>query len=329
MIASCEPQRRGTDGHGRLVLARVLPPFRMLRLDEATMPELELWDDPRLVKAIRDAHSLNGAAKILGLNHSTVFRRLVALEDTLGVRLFERGRAGYSSTDAGAEMAALADRMAQDITEFERHVAGRDIEATGKLRVTTTDTILAHLLTPILAGFRTLHAGISLDIIVGNESLNLSRRDADIAIRATDRPPESLVGRCVAGIAWAKYGPAAATNGNDSSEPGVWVGNETHCRRQRRCADYTIQCPRIRSSKRQYGNGRCGSHCRRNRLRLPTNLSGRSRAGNRPNGRRHPRFCRQPLASHASGLRHAPRVRVFMDYVGGALPKQCKCIEGN
>jgi DNA-binding transcriptional LysR family regulator len=79
----------------------------------ASMPELELWDDLRLVAAIGEAYSLNGAAKILDLNHSTVFRRLVALEDALGVRLFERGRAGYSSTAAGVEMAALADRMAQ------------------------------------------------------------------------------------------------------------------------------------------------------------------------------------------------------------------------
>jgi DNA-binding transcriptional LysR family regulator len=83
---------------------------------------------------------------------------------------------------------------------------------------------LLHLLTPILAGFRSLHAAISLDSIVGNEALNLSRRDADIAVRATNRPPENLIGRRIAGIAWAKYGPAAAADSTHVSPTTAWVG---------------------------------------------------------------------------------------------------------
>ena len=84
------------------------------------------WDEFRLIKAIADAHSLVGAAEALNLNHSTVFRRLAAIENDVGARLFERSRAGYQPTEAGEEMIALADSMAESILEFERRVAGRD-----------------------------------------------------------------------------------------------------------------------------------------------------------------------------------------------------------
>ena len=83
----------------------------------------------------------------------------------------------------------------------------------GELRVTTSDTLLVHLLTPLFAGFRAQCPDVRLDIVLGNQALNLSKRDADVAIRATDTPPELLVGRRVARIAWALYGAAAGFPG--------------------------------------------------------------------------------------------------------------------
>ena len=112
------------------------------------------WDEFRLVKAISDSGSLGGAADILGLNHSTVFRRLAALETTVGLRLFERSRDGYRPTGAGEEMIALATTMADSIVEFERRVAGRDVKPTGQLRVTTIEAVGQHLLPAIMAQFR-------------------------------------------------------------------------------------------------------------------------------------------------------------------------------
>ena len=76
------------------------------------------WDEFRLIKAIADARSLVGAAEALNLNHSTVFRRLAAIENDIGARLFERSRAGYQPTEAGEEMIALAGSMAESILEF-------------------------------------------------------------------------------------------------------------------------------------------------------------------------------------------------------------------
>src|SRR6201986_5113845 len=102
------------------------------------------WDDYRYVRAVAETRSLVGAAELLGVNHSTVFRRINALEEGLGARLFERGRAGYALTAAGEEMVPLASRMGEEITSFERRIAGRDIKPSGELRVTTNDTLMAH-----------------------------------------------------------------------------------------------------------------------------------------------------------------------------------------
>ena len=174
------------------------------------------WDDFRLVKAIADARSLPAAAAQIGLNHSTVFRRLGQIEDTLGVTLFERHRAGYALTAAGEEMVALAGRIGEDVTAFTRKLAGREIMPAGELRVTTNDSLLIHLLTPLFARFAAQCADVRLDVVVSNQPLNLSKRDADVAIRATDSPPENLVGRRVARIAWALYG-----RGQDFPEPSA------------------------------------------------------------------------------------------------------------
>ncbi len=172
------------------------------------IPENLAWDDFRLVKEIAAAKGLTGAAERLGVNHSTVFRRLGQLEEALHVKLFERHRTGYALTSAGEEMAALAERMEDDVASFARKLAGQAVSPAGELRVTTNDTLLLHLLTPLFARFCAQCPDVRLDIVVANQALNLSKRDADVAVRATDNPPETLVGRRIATVAWAIYGRA-------------------------------------------------------------------------------------------------------------------------
>jgi DNA-binding transcriptional LysR family regulator len=166
------------------------------------------WDEFRLIKAIADARGLPGAAAQTGLNHSTVFRRLGQIESALGVMLFERHRTGYALTPAGEEIVALAGRLDTDITSVTRKLAGRELQPAGELRLTTNDSLLVHLLTPLFARFRRQCRDVRLDIVLSNQSLNLSKRDADVAIRATDNPPENLFGRRIARIAWALYASA-------------------------------------------------------------------------------------------------------------------------
>jgi DNA-binding transcriptional LysR family regulator len=172
-------------------------------------PQTLAWDDFKLVRLIAEAKGLAGAAERLGVNHSTVFRRLGQLEEALGTKLFERHRTGYALTPAGEEMAVLAGRMDEDVAGFARKLAGQALSPAGELRVTTNDTLLVHLLTPLFARFSGQCPDVRLDIVLSNQALNLSKRDADVAIRATDNPPETLVGRRAATIAWALYGRAA------------------------------------------------------------------------------------------------------------------------
>lgn len=164
------------------------------------------WDDVRLVKAVADARGLPGAAIALRLDQSTVFRRLGKIEQALGARLFERRRSHYAATPSGEELIRIARDMEQEIETFARKVAGREISPAGEIRVATADSLLVHLLTPLLARFQQACPDVRLDMVVGNDSLNLSRRDADVAIRASNAPPDTLVGRRVGRIAWALYG---------------------------------------------------------------------------------------------------------------------------
>lgn len=201
----------------------------LARAHRMTIPSQLVWDDFRLVKAVAEARGLTGAAQALAVNHSTVFRRLGQLEDTLGVKLFERHRTGYVLTTAGEEMAAIAERMEEDVAGFSRKIDGQTIAPAGELRVTTNDTLLVHLLTPIFAGFRARYREIRLDVVLANQALNLSKRDADVAIRATDDPPETLVGRRLATIGWALFGRTADFPDGPPEDPSAlfardWVG---------------------------------------------------------------------------------------------------------
>lgn len=184
------------------------------------------WDDLRTVLAIAEAGSLSGAARGLGVSHATVFRRLGAIEERLGVQLFERGRGGYTPTTAGEDVAGAAKRIESEVVGVERRVAGRDLLPSGTLRITTTDTLLNGLLSPILARFRQNYPEITLEIAVSNVLLSLSKREADVAVRPTQEPPENLVGRRAGRIAQAVYGAAAVFAGAASPEYATvdWIG---------------------------------------------------------------------------------------------------------
>jgi DNA-binding transcriptional LysR family regulator len=167
------------------------------------------WDDLRYVLAVADAGSLAGAARGLGVNHTTVLRRIDAFEKRLGLRLFERLPTGYVLTAGGEELIAAARHVGDTVTALERKLAGQDLRLSGTLRVTTTDTLMGSVFPEILADFRTAHPGIQVEVALSNQMLNLSRRDADVAVRPANDPPESLVGQRISRIAFAIYGSKA------------------------------------------------------------------------------------------------------------------------
>jgi DNA-binding transcriptional LysR family regulator len=185
------------------------------------------WDDLATVLAIGRARSLSGAARALGVNHATVFRRLKAMEEGIGVALFERHPDGYVPTPAGEEAIAVATEIDERVTTLERRIVGHDLKPSGTVRVTTVEAILDGLMPGIVVSFRAKHPEIELELVVTPSVVNLSKRDADVALRVTSDPPEALVGRRVASVAVAPYAATAyldrAGRGRDLAAHD-WIG---------------------------------------------------------------------------------------------------------
>lgn len=162
------------------------------------------WDGLRFVLAVVRNPSLAAAARELGCNASTVTRRVAALEEQLDVRLFDRLPRGYQATETGSEMAAVAARLELEVLQLDRSVMHRDSRLSGVLCVTLPEPFVI----PLGDAFRefcTTFREIELDVVVSPQELDLSRREADIAIRATYAPPEHLVGRKVVSYYVANY----------------------------------------------------------------------------------------------------------------------------
>ncbi|CAN7234419.1 LysR family transcriptional regulator [Brevundimonas sp. LjRoot202] len=141
------------------------------------------WDDVRYFLAVARGGSVRAAAQRLGVNHSTVLRRIAQLEKRLGARMFEKRPSGYRLTDAGEEVLELANQMEASSHQLETRVFGRDQSVRGLLRVTLAPTLATHLLMPDLADFARLHPDIELDILSYGELANLTNREADVALR--------------------------------------------------------------------------------------------------------------------------------------------------
>jgi len=189
-------------------------------------PNADIAGDLRTLLAIAREGSLAGAARRLRVNHSTVFRRLGAIEARLGARLFERQGGSYVTTAAGEDLLRTAERVEAEVEALERRLSGQDLRLTGSLRLTAPDDIVEVLVMPLLAEFRQRYPEITVELVVDNRMLNLTRREADIALRPTRHPPETLAGRRVAGLASAVY--AATGSAADEAQAGDlrWVAWE-------------------------------------------------------------------------------------------------------
>ena len=141
------------------------------------------WDDVRYFLAIARGGSVRAAAERLGVNHATVLRRVAQLEERLGARLFDRLPSGYRMTGAGEEVLGLAEQMETSSNQLEARVFGRDQGVRGLLRVTVAPTIATHLLMPDFAEFARLHPEVEMSVLSLDEPVNLTNREADVAIR--------------------------------------------------------------------------------------------------------------------------------------------------
>jgi DNA-binding transcriptional LysR family regulator len=164
------------------------------------------WGDVKFFLATARAGSTLAAARELGVNQTTVARRINALEAALSVRLFDHTHRGYQVSEAGAAILAQAGRMANEAETLGRLCAQRSRNLSGVVRVTTTESIANTLLTPLLTEFMELHPHIGIEVIAAAERLDLARGEADIAIRAGPMPKEAgITVRRLADDLWALF----------------------------------------------------------------------------------------------------------------------------
>jgi len=202
------------------------------------------WDDLRFFLAVVREGSIRAAAKSLAVNQSTVSRRIDAFEKKIDARLFDRLPSGYVMTITAEEMRSSAERMENEVAALNRHVIGRDSELRGNLRVTLPEIIATHFLMPKLVTFSECYPGIQLEVVASSDTVNLSKREADVAIRLTNTPPEQAVGRKVVTVMKAVYASKdylAKHNLDGNRSTLRWIGwdDSVKCPNWNRGSDYS------------------------------------------------------------------------------------------
>lgn len=167
------------------------------------------WDDYRFFLALCRERSVAAAGRTMGVNHTTVARRIRSLENALGTRLFERTRDGYEMTQAAENMYDHALRIEEMTQAIDRDIFGRDAELNGPLKITVAHDVAERLVIPRLGEFQERYPCIDLDILTTAGLVDLAAREADIALRLTARPPDYLVGRQLLPLLHGVYGSPA------------------------------------------------------------------------------------------------------------------------
>jgi len=180
------------------------------------------WNDVRHFLALAREGSVRGAGARLGVSHSTVARRVEALEERLAVRLFDRHRGGYTLTDAGERIRPTAERIEAEVATLQRAVAGQDERLEGPIRLTCSDSFVGDLVIDDLLALCDAHPELEVHLVADSRAYDLSRREADIALRAMApdaQPPEHLIGQPLVPIAVSAFVAAEHAERLDPDRP--------------------------------------------------------------------------------------------------------------
>ena len=167
------------------------------------------WGNLEFFLELARTGSLSRAARRLGVDRNTVARRVAALEAELGMALFERGPQGWLRTSAGDDLAALASRVEEDVLALTRHADARDPAVAGTVRLTTAAHVAARLLAPAVGALRARHPSLVLEIAVDQRAFDLTRREADLAVRMGRPRDAGLVMRKLSDVAYRLYASPA------------------------------------------------------------------------------------------------------------------------
>ena len=189
------------------------------------------WDDLKIFLALSRQGSARSAADKLGLHHSTITRRIEAFESAQKAHLFDRLHTGYRLTAAGKSLMQSALRVVEEINGNERNLLGKDRDLRGDIRVTMPDAVATHLLMPDIVRFMDAYPDINVKVQISYDLLSLTKRETDVAIRLSDRPPEHLVGRKVIRYHTAVYAAKPylethdfSTDAHSNLPKAYWIG---------------------------------------------------------------------------------------------------------
>lgn len=161
------------------------------------------WDDYRMFIVLVENKTLYNSAKKLQINHTTILRRMKSLEEKLKTRLFERTKNGYILTVAGEELYKDIKGLDEKLETAQRKILGQDVEPKGNIRVAASDTLGFMVLPDLIAKFQKNHPQITIELIISPQFYDLSRREADVAIRVSNNPSLHLFGRKIANLEMA------------------------------------------------------------------------------------------------------------------------------
>lgn len=178
------------------------------------------WDDLRYVLALSSARSLARAAKGLGVNHTTVGRRIEAAEQALGVRLFTRTTSGYVPTADAERLLNPMRQVEEAVLTVERGAAARLHALEGPVRITSPETFGVSYLAPRLAAFGARHPDLTIELVPAGEVLDLGRRQAELAVRFFRSKHESLAVRRAGDVAYGLYATRAYLGRRRLKTPG-------------------------------------------------------------------------------------------------------------
>ena len=179
------------------------------------------WSDVRVFLAIARSGSLGAAAKLLGVSHPTVGRRLQVLEQFSGQPVFLRTNQGLVLTDSGEKLLSLAQEMEQSALAIERRLAGDSAQPEGVLRISCADWFACYVLAPVLSELRRRYPLIVPEVIAGHRLFDLARRDADIAFRIVPFTEPDIVHRKLISLSYGLY---AAVGSADPEPQGAGLG---------------------------------------------------------------------------------------------------------
>ncbi|MEM7466356.1 MAG: LysR family transcriptional regulator [Pseudomonadota bacterium] len=188
------------------------------------------WDDLRFFLTVAKAGSVRAASNQLNVSHSTVGRRIEQLEENIGTKLFDRTPDGYQITNAGENILSSAKRMDEEVNNIRRTVVGGDAKLEGPIVVTLPDIAAIHMYMDDFATFQNMYPKIFLEIRTSYEVFDLSRREADVAIRMISNqssPPDYLIGRKLAAVHQAAFAHKDYLAEKDLSDPHCglsWLG---------------------------------------------------------------------------------------------------------